>query len=173
MTWRATIRINRRYSQMTQRVQSAVIIVLVVLLDRLTKLWIVSHVGPFDIIPVIPGIFNIVHVENPGAAFSMLADAPPQWRTLVLIGIATVVMAFVGALLWRPLDSRLMRISLPMVFGGALGNLLDRIFRGTVTDFVQVFLGSYEYPSFNVADSAISVGAALLVLDLLLSRKTK
>jgi signal peptidase II len=158
---------------MTQRTQSALIIALVVILDRITKLWIVSQISAFDVIRVIPGVFNIVHAENPGAAFSMLADAPAQWRGIVLIGISTLVMAFVAALMWRPLDSRLMRISLPLVFGGALGNLLDRIFRGTVTDFLQVFLGSYEFPSFNVADSAITIGASLLVLDLLRSRKTK
>ena len=157
---------------MTQRTQSAIIVALVVILDRLTKLWIVAKVSAFSVIPVIPGFFNIVHAENPGAAFSMLADAPPQWRGIVLIGISTVVMVFIAALLWRPLDSRWMRISLPLVFGGALGNLLDRIFRGTVTDFLQVFLGRYEYPSFNVADSAISIGACLLVLDLLRSRKS-
>jgi len=157
---------------MTQRTQSAIIIALVVILDRLTKLWIIAKVSAFTVIPVIPGFFNIVHAENPGAAFSMLSDAPAQWRAILLVGISTVVLSFVAALLWRPLDSRLMRISLPLVFGGALGNLLDRIFRGTVTDFVQVFLGTYEYPSFNIADSAITIGACLLVIDLLRSRKS-
>jgi signal peptidase II len=157
---------------MSQRTQSAILIALVVLLDRLTKLWIVSSVNAFTVIPVIPGVLNIVHAENPGAAFSMLADAPEHWRKFVLIGISSIVMGFVALLLWRPLESKLMRISLPLVFGGALGNLLDRIFRGTVTDFVQVFIGTYEYPSFNIADSAITIGAALLVLDLLRSGKT-
>ncbi|MEQ1946712.1 MAG: signal peptidase II [Bryobacteraceae bacterium] len=157
---------------MSQRTQSAIIIALVTILDRLTKMWIVSSVDSVTMIPVIPGIFNIVHAENPGAAFSMLADAPEAWRKIVLVGISMVVMGFVLALLWRPLESKLMRISLPMVFGGALGNLIDRIFRGTVTDFVQVFLGSYEYPSFNIADSAIFIGAGLLVLDLIRSGKS-
>ncbi|MEQ1883896.1 MAG: signal peptidase II [Bryobacteraceae bacterium] len=158
---------------MSQRTQSAIIIALVTILDRLTKMWIVSSVDSITVIPVIPGIFNIVHAENPGAAFSMLADAPEAWRKIVLVGISMVVMGFVLALLWRPLESRLMRISLPMVFGGALGNLIDRIFRGTVTDFIQVFLGPYEYPSFNIADSAIFIGACLLVLDLIRSGKSE
>ncbi len=156
---------------MNQRIQSAILIALVVILDRLTKMWVVSKIDAVTVIPVIPGIFNIVHAENPGAAFSMLAEAPEQWRSIVLIGISFVVMLFVAVLLWRPLESTLMRVSLPLVFGGALGNLIDRIFRGTVTDFLQIFLGTYEYPSFNVADSAISIGAALLILDLIKSSK--
>ena len=81
-------------------------------------------------------------------------------------------------LLWRnpkqtaAANDLLMQWALALVFGGALGNLIDRIFRGTVTDFIQVFIGSYEFPSFNVADSAITIGAGLLILDLLKNRKT-
>ncbi len=157
---------------MNHRMRAALIIAAVVILDRLTKLWIIARIGPIDVIAVIPGFFNIVHAENPGAAFSMLADAPPQGREFILIGISAVVMLVVGWMLWRapgPGESPLMRTGLAMVFGGALGNLIDRVFRGTVTDFLQVFFGSYEFPSFNVADSAITIGAALLILDLLRS----
>lgn len=154
---------------MTHRLQSASIIAAVVLLDRATKLYIRASVSPWDMIPVIPGFFNIVHSENPGAAFGVFADSSSAWRSVLLIGVSLAVMAFVGYLLFRaprPNETNLMRIGFALVFGGALGNLLDRIFRGTVTDFLQFFFGSYEFPSFNAADSAITIGAVLLLLDL-------
>lgn len=163
---------------MNPRLRSAVIVIAVVVLDRITKLGIQHNFSSADVVPVIPGILNIVHAENPGAAFSMLAEAPPIIRKLVLIGLSTAVLAIVGVLLWRSPNSpsgirgSLMRTGLTLVFGGALGNLFDRIFRGAVTDFIQVFIGSYEFPSFNVADSAITIGAGLLVIDLLRNRKT-
>jgi signal peptidase II len=158
---------------MNLRLRSALIILAVVVFDRVTKLYIRASVSPWDMVPVIPGYFNIVHAENPGAAFSMLADAPAFWRVTLLVGVSVVVMGILGVMLWRlpPTAGLLMSTSLALVFGGALGNVWDRVFRGTVTDFVQVFLGSYEFPAFNVADSAITVGASLLVIDLWRSRK--
>jgi len=159
---------------MTLRVRSAIIIFLVVMLDRVSKLYIRSSYAEWDVTVVIPQIFNIVHAENPGAAFSMLAGAPPIVRAVLLIGVSLVVMTIVGVMLWRlPKNSgALLSTSLALVFGGAFGNLWDRVFRGSVTDFLQVFIGSYEFPAFNVADSAITIGAALLVIDLLRTRKT-
>ncbi len=158
---------------MNRRLRPGLIIFAVAALDRASKLYIRASVSPWEMIPVIPGIFNIVHAENPGAAFSVLADAPEFWRTVLLVGVSLSVMGIIGVMLWRlpPAASALMSTSLALVFGGALGNVWDRIFRGTVTDFVQVFLGSYEFPSFNVADSAITIGAALLVIDLWRGRK--
>jgi len=160
---------------MNLRVRSAIIILLVVILDRVSKLYIRASYAPWDVTVVIPRIFNIVHAENPGAAFSMLAEAPAIVRAVLLVGVSVVVMTIVGVMLWRlPKNaSWLMATSLALVFGGAFGNLLDRVFRGSVTDFVQVFIGSYEFPAFNVADSAITVGAALLVLELLTSQQAK
>src|SRR5262249_44791419 len=98
----------------------------------------------------------------------MLADSPSALRAVILIWISIIVMAIIGVMLWKQnaIHSKLSELGLSLIFGGALGNLIDRVFRGTVTDFLQFFFGSYEFPSFNVADSAISVGAALLVLDL-------
>ena len=159
---------------MTLRVRSAIIIFVVVMLDRVSKLYIRSSYAEWDVTVVIPQIFNIVHAENPGAAFSMLAGAPPIVRAVLLIGVSLVVMTIVGVMLWRlPKNSgALLSTSLALVFGGAFGNLWDRVFRGSVTDFLQVFIGSYEFPAFNVADSAITIGAAVLVIDLLRTRKT-
>jgi signal peptidase II len=156
---------------MKGRWPTVAIIAVVVLIDRLTKFYIRSSFSLWDIVPVIPRVFNIVHTENPGAAFGMLADASSQWRGIFLVGISLVVMSLIGVMLWRPHhagmhDTLLLRIGLALVFGGALGNVWDRLFRGTVTDFLQVFLGSYEFPSFNAADSAITIGAIVLLIDL-------
>jgi signal peptidase II len=137
-------------------------------LDRVTKLYIQANVSPLDIHEVIPGVFNIVHAENPGAAFSILADAPLATRQTVLIGISGVLIVIMGYLLYRAPangESPVTRTGLALVLGGALGNFWDRVAIGTVTDFLQVFLGSYEYPSFNVADSAVFCGAVLLLVD--------
>jgi signal peptidase II len=151
------------------------IIAAIVILDRVTKLYIQANFSPFDTVAVIPGIFNIVHAENPGAAFSMLADAPLAIRRAVLIGLSGAVMAIVAYLLFRPKQSgetALTPVGLALVLGGALGNFWDRAVIGTVTDFLQVFIGPYEYPSFNVADSAIFCGAVLLLFDMWRTRKS-
>jgi signal peptidase II len=146
-----------------------------VAIDRLTKMYIRASFTAWDVTPVIPRFFNIVHTENPGAAFGMLADSTGWWRGAFLVGISLAVMAVIGVMLWRPHssglhDTPLIRIGLALVFGGALGNVWDRVFGGTVTDFLQFFFGSYEFPAFNAADSAITIGAALLVIDLWRSR---
>jgi signal peptidase II len=146
----------------------------IVLLDRITKIQIRHSLSDFDAIPVIPGWLRIVHTENPGAAFGMLADGNPLLRSVILIGVSTGVLLFVGWALWShsaSFSSLLTRIGLSMIFGGALGNLYDRIIHGTVTDFIEVYHGGWSFPAFNVADSAITVGACLLLLDLLWPRR--
>jgi len=158
---------------MNLRLRSAIVASAVVILDRLSKVYINRAYAPWDVTVVIPRVFNIVHAENPGAAFSMLAGAPPLVRSVLLVGVSAMVMTAAGAMLARlPNNSHwLMPTSLALVFGGAFGNLWDRVLRGTVTDFLQVFIGSYEFPSFNVAESAITIGAAMLIVDLLRTRK--
>jgi len=159
---------------MTPRVRSAALIAAVILLDRLSKLYIRSAFSPLDLTPVISGVFNIVHVENPGAAFGFLADSDGPWRRLLLVGVSLAVMGVISVILWRTGAQAfgLLQAGLAFVLGGAMGNFWDRAFRGTVTDFLQVFLGSYEFPSFNVADICINIGAGLLLLDLWRNRKT-
>ena len=158
---------------MNLRARSAIIAGAVVILDRLSKSYINRSYAEWDVTVVIPQVFNIVHAENPYAAFSMLAEAPPLVRAVLLVGVSVMVMTAVGVMLWRlPKNAGwLMPTSLALVLGGAFGNLWDRVLRGSVTDFVQVFIGSYEFPSFNVADSAITIGAVLLAVDLLRGRK--
>ncbi|MGB6944187.1 MAG: signal peptidase II [Bryobacteraceae bacterium] len=140
----------------------------VVVLDRLSKHAIKAHLSAYDSITVIPGLFNIVHTENPGIAFGMLANASGAWRDVLLIGFSAAVLIAISVMLLRPSTQRdsLLRTALGLILGGAFGNLYDRIVNGTVTDFVEVHLAQHYFPAFNVADSAITVGACLLLLDM-------
>jgi signal peptidase II len=143
---------------------------LVVVFDRLSKIYIQSHFSSLDAVSVIPGWFRIVHTENPGAAFGMLADGDPVIRSVVLVGVSVVVLVFVVSTLLKrssSLGGTLTRLALGFILGGALGNLYDRVVLGTVTDFLEVYNGNWTFPAFNIADSAITVGAVLLLIDLL------
>ena len=147
------------------------IALLVVLLDRSTK-WIVArNISLHDGIQVIPGFFRITHVENRGAAFGLFADSPAQWKIAMLVLFSVVALIVVSALLWR--NSHVMTstgIGLALILGGALGNLWDRVVNGRVVDFLLFYIGHYQWPAFNVADSAIVVGACLLVLEIFLTK---
>jgi signal peptidase II len=141
------------------------------LLDRITKLLIRSKVSFWDNITVIPRFFSIVHTENRGAAFGILSDSTSPLRPFFLIALSLGVMIFITVLLLKPGQGGLgsswyLRIGLALVLGGAMGNVYDRVISGAVTDFLELYFGSYTFPAFNVADSAISVGAAFLLLDM-------
>lgn len=140
----------------------------VVLLDQLSKLLVVYALPLHSGREVIPGLFNLVHVRNPGAAFSLLAGADPSWRQIFfvamsLLGIGVILYAYKKS---HPRD-HWSKVALAFLFGGATGNLIDRLRLGEVIDFLDVYIGSYHWPAFNVADSAITIGALLLVLALL------
>jgi signal peptidase II len=153
---------------MRQRLLPFLIAVVVVLLDRISKGLIRTHISSYDTVSVIPGLFNIVHTENPGIAFGMLATLTGVWRDVLLIGFSSAVLIAISAMLLRPASQRdwVLRIALGFILGGAFGNLYDRIVNGTVTDFVEVHAGAHYFPAFNIADSAITVGACLLLLDM-------
>jgi signal peptidase II len=143
---------------------------LVFVADQATKLLIRKTVDLHDSIPVLDGFIDIVHARNPGAAFSFLANAPAWFRGpfFVVISItAIVVLLYVIARL--PLEDRLMRIALGGVLGGALGNLLDRLMYGEVTDFVDLHWRSYHWPAFNVADSSITLAVIAVIAQALFS----
>ncbi|MBZ5607923.1 MAG: signal peptidase II [Acidobacteriia bacterium] len=161
---------------MIQRLLPFAIAAVVFLLDRVTKGAIKAHVSLWDGLNIVPGLLNIVHTENPGIAFGLLADITNPWRDVVLIGFSIAVLAIISAVLLRAAEgphAGVLRMGLAFVMGGALGNLFDRIVHGTVTDFVEVHMGEHYFPAFNVADSAITVGACLLLLDLWYSRERK
>jgi signal peptidase II len=138
-------------------------------LDQATKLLIVQQLIYGEKIAVIEGFFYLTHVRNPGAAFGLFATAPAQWRVFFFVGISFVALGIIVSF-FRKLapGDRLPALALGMISGGAVGNLIDRIFRGEVVDFLHFRLWQgYSWPDFNVADSLIVVGVALLVLELL------
>lgn len=141
-------------------------------LDRLTK-WIVeSKVSFIDSHTVIPGFFDIVHSQNSGVAFGMLSQGDWPWRTWLLIALSLVASVVISVMLWRGRDlNKRTAFALAFILGGATGNLVDRVVSGKVTDFLLVYVGQYQWPTFNIADSGIVVGSGLLILDLLLSKK--
>jgi signal peptidase II len=147
------------------------IAVLVIALDRLTK-WMIAHrLSMHDSLPVIPGFFRIIHTENRGAAFGLFADSPSEWKVGLLIVFSLVALLIVSALLWKN-SHRLSStgIGLALILGGAIGNLWDRVVSGHVVDFLLFYVGQYQWPAFNVADSAIVVGAGLLVFEILFTK---
>lgn len=144
---------------------------LVVALDRYTK-WLIAHrLTMHDSITVIPGFFRIIHTENPGAAFGLFADSPSQWKVALLIVFSLVALAVVSLLLWKN-SHRLTStgVGLSLILGGAVGNLWDRIVSRHVVDFLLFYIKRYQWPAFNVADSAIVVGACLLVFEILFTK---
>ncbi len=146
-----------------------VIAAIVVLLDRATKLWIVFHIEPGHAIVIVPRVFRLTHVLNTGAAFSMFegSTSPTLVRNL-LIGFSIVAVVVVLLLIWKMGRSiTLTSVALALILGGAVGNLYDRIRFAYVVDFLEVHIIHYHWPDFNVADSAIVVGACLLLLEML------
>ena len=140
---------------------------LVIIADQVTKWAIIEWVALYERIPL-NSFINLTHQRNTGAAFSLLANAG-GWQRWFFIGLGVVVSIVIAVWLWRIRKERLAVLSagLALVLGGAIGNLIDRIALGYVTDFIQVWFGDWAFPSFNVADAGISVGAAFLIIDAL------
>jgi signal peptidase II len=139
------------------------------LLDQATKLTVDARLDFSDRISVIDGFFYLTHVRNPGAAFGLFTDAPATIRLTLFIGITLVAIAMIISF-YRKLapGDRFSALSLGLILGGAIGNLVDRVFRGEVVDFLHFRLwGGYQWPDFNLADSFIVVGVAFLVIELL------
>ena len=144
----------------------------VVLLDRWTKHVVAKHIAMYAHIQVIPGFFRLTHTENTGAAFSLFADSPSHWKTAMLIAFSLLAMVIVSVLLWKQTRALTMTgVALSLILGGAVGNLWDRLASGRVVDFLLFYVKQYQWPVFNLADSAIVIGASLLVLEILFNRK--
>ena len=143
----------------------------VLLMDRLSKLLIARNIVLHDSVVILPGFFRLTHVQNRGAAFGLGAESPSQWTGAMLIVFSIAALIVVSALLWR--NSHRMSstgVGLALIMGGALGNLWDRVVDGQVVDFLDFYVSNYHWPAFNVADSAIVVGALLLVTEILFSK---
>jgi len=135
----------------------------IVLADQLTKWLVLAHFAPGERLEL-TGFFNLVLVFNKGAAFSLFANAP-GWQTPLLVAFAVAAALIVSFLLVRSPERRTFCAGLALILGGAVGNVIDRLRFGQVVDFLDLHAAGWHWPAFNVADSAITIGAALLILD--------
>lgn len=144
----------------------------VVVLDQWSKWLVESRLvdhGPFV---VVPGFLNFIFVKNTGVAFGMFAAHGNDWAWMILALLGMAALALVALYFWKtPAADRLMLTALALIMGGAVGNLIDRIANRAVTDFVDAYVGTYHWHTFNVADSAITIGICLMALDILFGRR--
>jgi signal peptidase II len=141
------------------------IILCTIVFDQLTKFLIVDSLRLYESLTVVPGFLNLVHVTNSGAAFSLLANVDSPWRHYFFLGVGGLAMAGLSiAYLKLRKVNKYYSWSLALIAGGAGGNLIDRIRFGAVIDFLDVYIGRYHWPAFNVADSAICIGAGLFLI---------
>lgn len=142
-----------------------IIMVLVVVGDQLSKLWILENFALYDSRVIIPGFFNLTFLRNSGAAFGMLSDMPLLWRQIFFISVA--MLALISLIIMQRKmgkESSWYTVSFSLIAGGAVGNVIDRVLYGSVVDFLDVYVKNYHWPAFNVADSAIFVGVAIFLL---------
>ena len=143
-------------------------VLVIVVLDQVTKIYIDTHMTLHESIPVVQGFFNITYVRNPGAAFGFLADASPTVRALFLIGVSILASGLIVYYIVKmKTEDILLTYGMSLIMGGAVGNLIDRIRLGEVIDFLDVYISTYHWPAFNVADSAVTVGAVILFYKLI------
>ena len=154
----------RRFSRLLWGITAAVVFVA----DQVTKAVVEDSIPEHTTVPVLPHFLNLIHTRNAGAAFGLFSDSPAPWKTVLLIVVSSLLLAMVIALMWRNQQLRWETgVGFALILGGALSNLFDRIRFGRVVDFLDVYCRSYHWPTFNLADSAIVVGAGFLVFQLL------
>jgi signal peptidase II len=150
-----------------KRVHYVILAAVVIILDIWTKALVLARLDLHDAIPVIPNFFQIVHVRNTGAAFGLGANASSKLVPLLLnVGAVAVFCVVVVYAIRSAVTDRVLQTGLHLILGGAIGNLVDRFRFGYVVDFLDVYVGRHHWPAFNVADSAICIGIALLFLDM-------
>jgi signal peptidase II len=144
----------------------------VLVLDQWSKWLVERHLPLHQPKEIIPGFLNFTHVQNTGVAFGMFAANGSSGGTAILTILGLIALTVVGVYFWQTSNKDvLMLTSLSLILGGAIGNLMDRIAAGSVTDFIDAYLGTYHWHTFNLADSAITVGICLMALEILLSGK--
>jgi len=143
----------------------------VVLLDQLSKAWVSKGIPLYHSVPVIPSFFSLTHVLNPGGAFGFFAQNDSSlrhWFFLIAIAVAMALILYFYH--QTPNTHRILGIALAMIFGGAVGNAIDRLRFGKVVDFLDVYVGQYHWPTFNLADSAVTIGVAIFVIHLVFKK---
>ena len=153
-------------SRARQRRRYLVISLAVLVLDQWTKWLVETHLAGRDSVEVVPHLLNFIHVRNTGVAFGLFAAHGDAVGTWILTGLGMAALVFVGYYFKVvPISDRPLLVALALVLGGAVGNLVDRVTTGGVTDFIDFYVGTYHWHTFNVADSAITIGIALMVLS--------
>lgn len=142
----------------------------VLVLDQLTKYLVMRNIPRFTFVRVIPGFFDLTNVRNPGAAFGILANAGAGWRTAFFVTVSLAALGVIATLLRRSSD-RLSLAAFSLIGGGAVGNLVDRVRFGEVVDFIDWHVRGWHWPTFNIADSAITIGVCLLAVEMLFLQK--
>ncbi len=142
-----------------------------IVLDQISKMIILRSMPLYETIPVISGFFNITHIHNPGGAFGFMAGQGPEVRSLLFLAMSTLAaLIIVFFYLRTPAGYSWLSAAFLLIFGGAVGNMIDRLRFGEVVDFLDFYAGGYHWPAFNVADSGITVGMAILVYHLLFDK---
>jgi signal peptidase II len=163
----AVERINVKVQRISRLIY-VLVAALVFVGDQLSKSVVERSIPEYAVIPVIPHFFNLTHSKNPGAAFGLFADSPAAWKTVLLVVISALLIATVIGVVWK---SRRLHweagVGLALILGGAISNLVDRIRFGRVVDFLDFYFRSYHWFTFNLADSAIVVGAFFLILQVI------
>jgi signal peptidase II len=138
----------------------------VLVVDQWTKSLVETHLATGPQRVIIPGFLDLIYVRNSGIAFGLFAAGSNTLGILILTLLGGVALALVLVYFWKtPAENRWVLVSLSLILGGAVGNLLDRLLSGSVTDFIEVYVGRYHWPTFNAADSAISIGIVMMVID--------
>lgn len=151
---------------------AAIWMVVMVIFDQATKLWVSSTMEVWSGFPVIPDFFNMVHVLNRGAAWGFLDSQSIDWQRPLFIGVTFVALGFIAYMLKTTKSSdKWMIHGLGLIAGGAVGNLIDRIRLGVVVDFLDFYVGDYHWPAFNIADCALTVGAGCIILSMLFNKR--
>jgi signal peptidase II len=162
----------RRYTVQLGKLRYLFLSLGVVILDQWTKWLVEAHLPHHVAHPLIPGFLNLTHVRNTGVAFGLFASEGLDGGSWLLTLLGLAALAAVGVYFWyAPARDRLLLVALSLVVGGAVGNLFDRVTSGAVTDFIDAYVGTHHWPSFNVADSAISIGIVLMAIDSFRARK--
>ena len=143
------------------------------LLDQITKWLVARQLALGEMQRVLPGLFSFTHLQNRGAAFGLFADSDSSVVQVLLVSFSVAALMLVLFLLWRGVSSAWAGWGLGLILGGALGNLIDRLRAGSVVDFLDFHLGRYHWPAFNLADSAVVIGAVALMIEVLRSRPSR
>ena len=148
-----------------------IIFLIIVLIDQVTKFYIASNFELYQSIEIIRGFFNITYIRNSGVAFGMFSNLKGSFIQIIFIAI--YIIAIISILILYRETHGYSHIALSLIFSGAIGNLIDRIFRGEVVDFMDFHWQNYHWPAFNVADSCITVGVGLLMISIIISNEQR